>query len=136
MIIRYLSDPRIFSDNAVPYCQIFQSPSGNPFWNTAEILEGLAQKDVMFRVVDSEDGSSASTTQKLFGLVDYVNRIMLNILQSKGKFLEFTPDLLPGHISEGVIVGAHLADGSFAYMKVKDDLFADDEEQTMKLESL
>jgi hypothetical protein len=126
---KYLSNPQIFSDNNIEYCRIFDSPSGNAFWNTKEILEGLVQKEVIFE---------NNPKQNLFELVDYANRIMLKFLQSKGKYLDFkeSEKTFPGHICEGVILGAHMIDGSFAYMKVKDELFADEEELNMKLESI
>ncbi len=125
---KYLSDPTIFSNNGIDYCQIFYSPSNNPFWNTTELLHGLVQKDVIF--------DNSSTPQKLYSIVDYVNKIVLKFLQSHGKYTDAKTESHPGHICEGVIICAHLPDGSFACMKVKDDLFSDDEEKAMKLESI
>lgn len=152
---RYLKDPIIFTENNIIHCRIFNSPFGKtPYWTTAEILEGVNKISANFAksckndetndvcdtvhqietVSESDLCNPLMLQQNVYKLVDYANCELLSELQQRyGKFCEWISPNYPGHISEGVIISAHMIDGSVAYIKVKDDQFADEEEKIMKL---
>lgn len=123
----------VYQEENIQICTILKSPKNQLYWNIEDINEGMDQSMVTFT------NDMENPNQKAFNLVKYANNYMMNILSIRNDngipWDQLTQDF-PGHITEGVIVGIHRQDGTFAYIKVKDENFADDEEKNMKLEML